>query len=133
MMRRQARRTLFAFAGLAGLTGCFSSVRRVQKVQLQAPGTYKTADVGGLEQEISKRDAEIQTLQASVMVTATTGGEQTGKEKTYTSFRGYIFLQKPRDLRVILQLPVLGSKAMDMVSDGKAFTLLIPPKNTAYL
>jgi hypothetical protein len=40
-------------------------------------------------------------------------------------------VRKPRDLRVILQLPVIGSRAMDMVSDGKSFTLLIPPKDKA--
>ncbi len=124
---------LVALVGVSGLSGCFSSVRRVQKVDLQAPGTYKTASVEELERTISTRDAAIKTLQASVIVTATTGGERTGEEKTYTSFRGYIFLNKPLDLRVILQLPFVGSKAMDMVSDGKTFTLVIPPKSTAYL
>lgn len=133
MTSRRVWAGLVALGGVTGLSGCFSSVRTVQKVDLQAPGTYKTATVEDLEKTISARDASIKTLQASVMVTATTGGERTGKEKTYSSFRGYIFLNKPSDLRVILQLPVIGSKAMDMVSDGKTFTLVIPPKNTAYL
>lgn len=125
--------SLVALGGVTGLSGCFSSVRHVQKVDIRPPGTYKTATADELEKTISARDAAIKTLQASVMVTATTGGERTGKEKTYTSFRGYIFLRKPADLRVILQLPVIGSKAMDMVSDGTTFTLIIPPKSTAYL
>jgi hypothetical protein len=34
-------------------------------------------------------------------------------------------VRKPGDLRVLLQKPVLGSSAVDMVSDGKTFTLLI--------
>ncbi len=117
--------------GLTGLTGCFSSVRRVQKVQVQAPGTYRSASVATLEEELGQRDSAIQTLQASVLITASTGGSKTGKVKTYTSFQGFIFVQKPRDLRVILKLPVIGSKAMDMVSDGTNFTLLIPPRSRA--
>ncbi len=117
--------------GVTGLTGCFSTVRRVPKVQVQAPGSYRTADVGTLAQGLSDRDKAIKTLNASVLITASTGGEKTGKVKTYTSFRGYIFVQKPGDLRVILQLPFVGSRALDMVSDGKMFTLLIPPKNRA--
>lgn len=133
MVKRRMLAGLLGLTGATGLTGCFSSVRRVPKVQLQAPGTYKTATVEQLEKTIADRDAAITTLQESVMVTATTGGERTGKEKTYTSFRGFIFLQKPGYLRVILQLPVIGSQAMDMVSDGKSFTLLIPPRSTAYL
>ncbi len=117
--------------GLTGLTGCFSSVRRVQKVQVQAPGTYRSASVATLEEELGQRDTAVQTLQASVLITASTGGSKTGKVKTYTSFQGFIFVQKPRDLRVILKLPVIGSKAMDMVSDGTNFTLLIPPRSRA--
>ena len=125
--------TILTTLGVTGLTGCFSSVRRVTKVQLQAPGTYRTATVEDLQRATSERDAGIKTLQMSVMVTATTGGERTGQEKTFTSFRGYIFLRKPSDLRVILQLPFVGSEAMDMVSDGRMFTLVIPPRSTAYV
>lgn len=112
-----------------GLTGCFRTVRTVQMTQ--PPEVYRTAGVDYLEKAISGRDAAIQTLNASVLITATTGGGRTGKVTTYTSFKGYIFVRKPRDLRVILQLPVLGSQAMDMVSDGQHFTLLIPPRNKA--
>ncbi|HSU18925.1 MAG TPA: DUF4292 domain-containing protein [Acidobacteriaceae bacterium] len=95
------------------------------------PEMYRSAPVSVLEQEISDRDASIQTLNASVLITASTGGGKEGKVTTYTSFKGYIFVRKPRDLRVILQLPVLGSQALDMVSDGQRFTLLIPPRSKA--
>lgn len=116
-----------------GLTGCFSSVRRVQKVQQQAPGSFKSADTSALERLLADRAAAIRTLNASVLATATTGGEKTGKEKTYSSFRGYLFVRRPHDVRMLLQLPVIGSRAMDMVSDGTNFTLLIPPKSLAYV
>ena len=121
-----------AFAGivgLTGLTGCFSSVHQVARVQTLS--TYQTESVQQLESELSARDNAIRTLNASVMITATTGGGREGKTKTYTAFRGYIFVKQPKDLRVILQLPVIRSKAMDMVSDGKTFTLVIPPRNRA--
>jgi outer membrane lipoprotein-sorting protein len=66
-----------------------------------------------------------------VLITASTGGGKEGAVTTYTSFKGYIFVQKPEQLRVILQLPFVGSRAMDMVSDGKSFTMIIPPRNKA--
>lgn len=132
MWMRRAAASL-CLLGVTGLTGCFSSVRRVQQVQVQAPGTYKTASVSELEKALSDRDAAIHTLNSSVLITASTGGEKTGKVKTYTSFRGWIYVRKPADLRVLLQLPVIGSKALDMVSDGKQFTLVIPPKSQAIL
>ena len=110
-------------AGSLGLAGCFSSTRIVQ--QTQAPDLYKSASVETVEQEIQDRDSKLQTLNANVlMVTATTGGGKTGIEKTYTSLNGYIFVRKPRDLRVLLQAPVFRSRALDMVSDANGFTMM---------
>jgi outer membrane lipoprotein-sorting protein len=106
----------------AGLTGCFSTTRAVQKTQ--APETYRTASVETLEKELVERDAAIKTVNAQVLITASTGGAKEGKVTEYRSFRGYIFLRKPVELRVIMQLPVIGSRAMDMVSDGNGFTLV---------
>jgi len=105
-----------------GLTGCYSTTRLVPKAQ--APETYRTATVEELEKSVSDRDAAIKTMNAAVLITASTGGAKEGKVTEYTSFRGYIFVQKPANLRVILQLPVVGSRALDMVSDGKTFTLV---------
>jgi outer membrane lipoprotein-sorting protein len=112
-----------------GLTGCFHTTRTV--LRTQPPDSFRTASVQELEKGVSERDAALKTLSASVLITASTGGGKEGEVKTYTSFRGYIFVRQPADLRVILQLPVLGSRALDMVSDGKTFTLLIPPRNKA--
>jgi len=118
---------MMVLAMAAGLTGCFSSTHAVQKTQ--APETYRTATVEQLGKELADRDAAIRTLNAQVLVTASTGGSRTGTVTEYTSFRGYIFVQKPASLRVILQVPVLGSRALDMVSDGKAFTLVRASKS----
>lgn len=106
----------------AGLTGCFRTTQIVQRTQ--APDVYKTASIEQLEKIVSDRDAAIQTLNASVLLTASTGGGKEGKVVTYTSFKGYIFVRKPSDLRVIMQLPVIGSRALDMVSNGDTFTLV---------
>src|ERR1700759_5330927 len=106
----------------AGMTGCFSSTHLVQKTQ--APGVYKTASVDDLEKTISERDAAFKTLSLQVLVTASVGGAKEGKVTEYTSFKGYIFIQKPSDVPVILQLPVLGSRALDVVGNADTFTLV---------
>ena len=105
-----------------GLTGCFRTTEIVQRTQ--APDIYRSTSVENLERIISDRDASIKTLTASVLLTASTGGGKEGKVVTYTSFKGYIFVRKPRDLRVIMQLPVIGSRALDMVSNGETFKLV---------
>jgi outer membrane lipoprotein-sorting protein len=105
-----------------GLTGCFRTTHIVQRTQ--APDMYRSTSVENLERIISDRDATIKTLNASVLLTASTGGGKEGKVITYTSFKGYIFIRKPGDLRVLLQVPVLGSRALDMVSTDDHFTLV---------
>jgi outer membrane lipoprotein-sorting protein len=116
------RAVLLLGLGSVGLTGCFKTSHMVPKTQ--APDAYKTASIEELESGIAEREAKLKTLNAQVLITATTGGSKTGKVTEYTSFRGYLFVQKPANLRVIMQLPVIGSRALDMVSDGKTFTLV---------
>jgi len=120
------------FLGLSvGLTGCFKTTRLVQKTL--APEMFRSAGVEVLQKALSDRNEAIQTLNASVLITLTTGGGKEGKVTEYTSFKGYILVRKPRDLRVIMQVPVIGSEAMAMVSDVTNFTLVVPPYKKAWV
>jgi outer membrane lipoprotein-sorting protein len=110
----------------AGLTGCFSTTRIVMKTQ--APQVYQTASAEVVEKQVSARDEAIQSLNAQILVTASTGGSNEGEVKEYTAFKGFLYVQRPGQMRFILQLPFLGSRAMDMVSDGNAFTLMMASK-----
>jgi hypothetical protein len=55
-----------------------------------------------------------------------------GIAKDYTTIRGNILMRKPEMLRVYGRVPVIGTRAFDMVSDGKDFMLWIPSKNVAF-
>lgn len=123
-----------AFAvGLIGilpvLTGCMRHTRIVPKT---VPAEIViSAPLDTLIKEVADRYNSIQTMKATVEITAATGGSQQGKVVEYPSFSGYIFLRKPEDLRVILLVPVLRNQALDMVSNGKNWKLWIPPRNRA--
>src|ERR1700761_8507275 len=121
-MRNLRALSVMLVAMTGGLTGCFSTTRVVLKSE--APTVYQTASVEQIEKDVSDRDAAVKTLKAQVQITATTGGTKEGKVKEYTSVTGYTFVQKPADLRVILQQPLIGSRALDMVSTGDSFTLM---------
>ncbi len=120
---RKFRALSVVVVGLStGLTGCIKTTRLVTKTV--APEMYRSAGVETLQKEVSERDGAIKTLRASVDFTLTTGGGRTGKVTEYRAFHGYIYVRKPHDLRVIMQVPVLGSRALDMVSDANNFTLV---------
>jgi hypothetical protein len=113
---------------LASLTGCLSvKIRPVQKIVVN--DQVLAAPLDQLLQRIQDSYNAVQTMNATVEITATTGGAHQGEVKEIPSFAGYIVLRKPSDLRVLLLLPVVRSRALDMVSDGKTFKLMIPPKN----
>ena len=116
--------------GLApALTGCLSRTRTVPKTRIA--DVIMSTSLDAMSQQINARYEAIQTFNASVTVAATTGGGLEGHEKEYTSLAGYIFMRRPSDLRVLLRVPLLGSTAMDMVSDGTNFKLVIPPRSKA--
>ena len=55
---------------------------------------------GDLVKAVNDGCEAMQSLSAT-HVSGTAGGTKNGKEKTYTSFNGYILLRKPESLRVI--------------------------------
>ena len=110
--------------------GCLVRTRRIKQAKM--PSVVMTANAEDLVKSINYRCQAIQSLSATVVFQATVGGPKNGKEKTYTSFNGYILLRKPESLRVIGLVPVLHTRAFDMASDGNTFKLWIPHENKVF-
>jgi outer membrane lipoprotein-sorting protein len=111
------------------LTGCLVHTRAVLKTRL--PDVVFNSTLDQLLKQVDDRNAAIQSMTATVQMSTSTGGSLQGKVKESISFNGFIIIGKPEQINVILKLPLLGSQALDMVSDGKTFKMLIPPKNCA--
>ena len=114
---------------IPALTGCLRTTRAV--MQTHPPSHVMSSSLDALVSITTERYDAIHTLNAKVEVTTSTGGGKQGKVIDYTSFTAYILLRKPDDLHFIGFLPVVGSKMIDMVSDGRTFTIVIPPKSRA--
>ncbi|WP_218623941.1 hypothetical protein [Granulicella sp. dw_53] len=128
-MRIRKAFAVMCFSLAPALTGCLTHTYSVPKTR--PAEVVLDATLGQLVQQVESRYNAIQTMTATVEIEATTGGSHQGKATDSPSFSGYIFMRKPADMRVLLKLPVLGSKALDMVTDGKTFKLIIPPRNKA--
>ena len=119
--------TFLLLIAVLPLDACLSRSRPValhtSTAQLQ------TATVHDLIERINAEATEIQTLKATVGISASVGGGKLGKITEYQEIRGYILARKPSSLRMIGLLPILQNHVFDMVSSGQEYKLWIPPKN----
>jgi outer membrane lipoprotein-sorting protein len=120
-------RAFFLFFLILPLTGCLFHTRVVERPVSTAP--LKSTDQAALLDYINSQAGKIQSMQATVDIDTTVGGEKKGKITDYQQIRGYVLVRKPAMLRMIGLLPIVRTRAFDMVSDGQDFKLSIPPKN----
>lgn len=129
-MRKQAiqrRRLPLILLALPLLNGCLVHTRIVKQAKM--PSVVLSASADQLVKAVNDRCNEIHSLSTTVNFQLTEGGPRKGKERTYTSFSGYILQRKPGSLRVAgyLVLP-----AFDMATDGESFKLWIPSRNKVF-
>ena len=103
-----------------------------RKLPIPKPPLIKqTATPTELVAQVNQSWAALDSLNATVEIQASVLKSKLGVAKDYTTFRGHILMRKPEMMRVLGQIPVLGTRMFDMASDGKNFSLLIPAKNMA--
>lgn len=122
---------LLASVLILGLSGCLKHTRLLERPQ--QPTIVLSSSAQQLIQSVDERYDSIHSMNATVLIRASVGGASKGKVTDYTSLRGYILLRQPNMLRVLGLLPVVETRAFDMTSNGKSFTLLIPPKSEAII
>ncbi|HEX4001481.1 MAG TPA: hypothetical protein VHX36_02460 [Candidatus Acidoferrales bacterium] len=93
------------------------------------PLALQTASKTDLVAAYNRQAAAVTSLSAGVTMTLTAGSAYTGVIKQYHQITGFILAQKPSDIRVIGQAPVVGTNIFDMVSDGETFKIFIPSQN----
>jgi len=113
------------------LSGCGILVHHHTVLKATPALNVQDATVDQLVQRVNTQFDAVRSFNAGVEIAASVGGAATGEVTDYDALDGYILLRKPADMRVLLLVPVLHTRAVDMVSDGSSFTMLIPPKSRA--
>lgn len=111
------------------LAGCslFPTTRKLPVPR--PPLIVQTTTPEELVASLNQRWEELNTLTATVEIQASVIKTREGVAKDYPTLHGHILMRKPAMLRVLGQY--LGVRFFDMASDGKQFTLSIPPQNKA--
>src|ERR1051326_2343613 len=91
------------------LSGCFFRSHRV--TPRLGSASLKEATKDQLISTIDTEAAKIQTLNATVDISAEIGGEKKGKVTDYQDIRGYLLVREPDMLRLIGLFPVLAKHA----------------------
>lgn len=120
-------RLAFVAVSLLPLAGCFFRSHRVE--QRISTAHLREATKDELVTSINRQADQIKTLNATVNISPAVGGTKKGEVVEYTDVPGYVLVRKPGMLRMIGLVPVVRNRMFDMVTDGKNFSLSIPPKN----
>lgn len=118
-------------AGAAVVAGicCGCSVSQKTRVKPgEAPAPLQTATKEQLAGAYNKLAAAVTSVNATVTMKLTAGSAYSGVIEQYHEVNGFVLAQKPKNIRVIGQAPVVGKNIFDMVSDGETFHIYIPSK-----
>jgi outer membrane lipoprotein-sorting protein len=71
----------------------------------------------------------MKTLSATVELKPTAGSRYSGVIEEYHEVKAFLLAERPAEIRMIGQAPVIGKTVFDMASDGDTFRVSIPTKN----
>jgi outer membrane lipoprotein-sorting protein len=120
-------------AMLPALTGCASLfISKRKLLQPIPPSVVQSASADELVAQLNAKWAKFESLTATVDIRASHLKQKEGVATDYPSFRANLLLRKPDMLRILGKLPLVQTTMFDLGSDGKTFTLIVPPKNKAF-
>ncbi len=118
---------------LPALTGCASLfISKRKLLQPIPPSVVQSASADELVAQLNAKWAKFESLTATVDIRASHLKQKEGVATDYPSFRANLLLRKPDMLRILGKLPLVQTTMFDLGSDGKTFTLIVPPKNKAF-
>ncbi len=118
--------TIFA-ALLLATPGCL--VRKVAHIHPPDQNPPQEATLAQLVDKINAWSAGINTMTATVDLTPTAGSVYTGALTEYHDVKGFVLLQRPSNIHLLGQAPLIRTTIFDMVSNGEEFRLSIPSKH----
>jgi hypothetical protein len=71
----------------------------------------------------------LESLNATVELKPVTGSAYSGVINEYHEVKAFLLASRPYNIRMIGQVPVVGTTVFDMASNGRDFEVSIPPKN----
>ena len=125
-----ARSPLVLLALLVCIGTTTACIIRTRTEKLR-PVTLRTATLEELTEKL-RVFADIHSMKSTVDLRLSVALDEQAQDerkiRDFTEVSGFILIQRPSSIRTIAELPVVKTRAFDMVSDGKIFKVHIPQK-----
>jgi hypothetical protein len=106
--------------------------RTIKQTTTLAPGEKPVLKDATREELLDKYNqiaTGVKSVNTTVTLRPTTGSKYSGVIEEYHEVKAFLLAQRPAEIRVIGQAPVIGTTVFDMASDGETFWVSIPSKN----
>ena len=111
------------------LAGCGGQVSVVKNTPAAEKPVVKDATREELLEKFNSTAGSINSLNATVELKPIAGSKYSGIIEEYHEVKAFLLAERPANIRVIGQAPVIGTTVFDMASDSQAFRVSIPSKN----
>ena len=111
------------------LAGCGGQVSVVKNTPPAQKPVVQDATREELLEKFNSTAGSINSLNATVELKPTAGSKYSGIIEEYHEVKAFLLAERPANIRVIGQAPVIGTTVFDMASDSQEFRVSIPSKN----
>src|SRR5205807_10057315 len=120
-----------AWMTLAALScGCGGhAVKKTTRVNPQAKPVAQEATRDELLEKYNQFAGGVKSVNATVELRPTAGSKYSGVIEEYHEVKAFLLAQRPANIRMIGQAPVIGKTIFDMTSYPENFRVWIPSKN----
>ena len=113
----------------AAAGGCPRTVTHRENVPVAERPVAREASEEELLDRYNALARGLKSIDATLELKPTAGTKYSGVIDEYHEVKAFLLASRPYNIRMIGQVPVVGKTVFDMVSDGQAFEVSIPPKN----
>lgn len=105
------------------------AIKKATKIAPEAKPVIRDASREELLEKYNEIARGIKSVNATVELKPIAGSKYSGIIEEYHEVKAFLLAERPAEIRVIGQAPVIGKTVFDMASDGETFRVWIPSKN----
>jgi outer membrane lipoprotein-sorting protein len=105
------------------------TIKRTTNLPSQSKPVVRDATREELLDRYNEIARGVKSVNSTVDLKPTAGSKYSGVIEEYHDVKAFLLAQRPDQVRMIGQAPVVGTTVFDMASDGQTFRVYIPSKN----